>query len=102
MPYRITSYTKQKAKQLGVTVKPSSVKGKKIDVFKKDKKVASVGAVGYGDYPTFLRQKGKEYADSRRRLYKMRHEKDRHIRGSAGFYADKLLWTLIFILTQIW
>lgn len=101
MPYRITSYTKQKAKQLGVTVKPSSVKGKKIDVFKKDKKVASVGAVGYGDYPTFLRQKGKEYADSRRRLYKMRHEKDRHNRGSAGWYADKLLWTLLFILTQI-
>ena len=22
----------------------------------------------------------------------LRHEKDRHIKGSKGFYADKLLW----------
>jgi len=35
---------------------------------------------------------GKEYADERRRLYKMRHEKDRNKVGSPGFYADKLLW----------
>lgn len=93
MPYRITSYTKNQAKKLGVTVKPSTVKGKKIDVFnKKGEKLASVGAIGYGDYPTFMREKGKEYADSRRELYKMRHQKDRHKRGTPGYYADKLLW----------
>jgi hypothetical protein len=93
MPYIITSYTKQQAKKLGVTVKPSKTKGKKIDVFNKDgKKLASVGALGYGDYPTFIRKKGKEYADSRRKMYKMRHEKDRHQRGTPGYYADKLLW----------
>ena len=93
MPYRITSYTKQQAKKLGVIVKPSKTKGKKIDVFNKDgKKLASVGALGYNDYPTFIRKKGKDYADSRRRMYKMRHEKDRHERGTPGYYADKLLW----------
>ena len=93
MPYRITSYTKNQAKKLGVTVKPSTVKGKKIDVFnKKGEKLASVGAIGYGDYPTFMREKGKEYADSRRELYKMRHQKDRHKSGTPGYYADKLLW----------
>jgi hypothetical protein len=93
MPYRITSYTKQQAKKLGVTIKPSKTKGKKIDVFNKDgKKLASVGALGYNDYPTFIRKKGKDYADSRRRMYKMRHEKDRHERGTPGYYADKLLW----------
>ena len=93
MPYVITQYTKNQAKKYGVTVKRSTVKGKKIDVFDKGgKKLASVGALGYGDYPTFMRTKGIEYADSRRRLYKQRHEKDRHIRGSAGFWADKLLW----------
>jgi hypothetical protein len=93
MAYTITNYTKDKAKKLGVIVKPSTVKGKKIDVFnKKGDKLASVGALGMGDYPTFINKKGKEYADSRRRLYKMRHEKDRHKRGSNGFYADKLLW----------
>jgi len=45
-----------------------------------------------GDFPTFKRKFGKEYADRRRKLYKQRHEKDRHIRGSAGYYADKILW----------
>ena len=93
MPYFITSYTKKRASAIGVVVKPSKVKGKKIDVFnKKGEKLASVGAIGYGDYPTFMRKKGKDYADSRRHLYKQRHEKDRHKRGTAGYYADQLLW----------
>jgi hypothetical protein len=92
MPYSITRYTYQRAKELGVTVKPSAVKGKKIDVFKGGKKVASVGALGYGDYPTFLKKFGKEFADRRRKAYKFRHEKDRHVRGSNGWYADNLLW----------
>jgi hypothetical protein len=93
MAYHITNYTKEQAQKLGVTIKPSIVKGKKIDVFnKKGEKLASVGALGYGDYPTFKNLYGKEYADGRRKLYKERHESDRHVRGSAGFYADKLLW----------
>ena len=101
MPYKITTYTKQQAKKLGVIVKPSTVKGKKIDVYnKKGEKISSVGALGYGDYPTFIRTKGKEYAEIRRRLYKVRHEKDRHTMGTAGYYADKLLWNLILILTS--
>tara|TARA_Y100000114_G_C11763532_1_gene331458 strand:+ start:8995 stop:9273 length:279 start_codon:yes stop_codon:yes gene_type:complete len=92
MAYRIKEYTKRQAKKLGVQVKPSKVKGKKIDVFKNGKKVASVGAIGYNDYPTYMQKKGKKYADERRRLYKIRHNKDRKVRGSAGYYADKLLW----------
>tara|TARA_Y100001937_G_C7115836_1_gene330087 strand:+ start:1656 stop:1934 length:279 start_codon:yes stop_codon:yes gene_type:complete len=92
MAYRIKEYTKKQARKLGVQVKPSKVKGKKIDVFKKGKKVASVGAIGYNDYPTYIQKKGKKYADERRRLYKIRHNKDRKVRGSAGYYADKLLW----------
>jgi hypothetical protein len=93
MAYTITKYTRDRAKKLGVVVKPSSVKGKKLDVFnKKGEKVASIGALGMGDYPTFMREKGKEYADVRRRLYKQRHQKDRHKRGTAGYYADQLLW----------
>jgi hypothetical protein len=91
--YAITTYTKNRASKLGVVVKPSKVQGKKIDVFdKKGNKLASVGAIGYGDYPTFMKKKGKEYANIRRRLYKMRHNKDRHIKGTAGYYADQLLW----------
>jgi len=89
--YFITPYTYSRAKRLGVTVKPSTNPTKKIDVFR-GKKIASVGANGMMDYPTYQKVKGKAYATKRRRLYKMRHEKDRHIKGTAGYYADQLLW----------
>ena len=92
MTYTITSYTYKKAKQLGVCVKPSTNKTKKIDVFKKGKKIASVGAYGMNDYPTYMKKNGLAFAKTRRRLYKMRHEKDRHQKGSRGWFADKLLW----------
>ena len=92
MSYRITEYTKMKAKEMGVVVKPSHNKGKKIDVYKDGDKIASVGALGMNDYPTYIKKEGKQYADERRKLYKQRHEKDRHTKGTAGYWADKLLW----------
>jgi hypothetical protein len=90
--YDIKPYTKRKAKLLGVKVKPSINKGKKIDVYKNNEKIASIGDINYSDYPTFLKNKGKTYADVRRKAYKSRHEKDRNKSNTAGFYADKLLW----------
>jgi len=97
MAYKITPYTQAQAKRLGVVVKHSKVKGKKIDVFKNGVKVASVGAIGYNDYPTFmeLESKGKVpvgTAKNRRKAYKQRHDKDRKVVGTPGYYADKLLW----------
>ena len=41
--YRITEYSKQKAKELDVEIKPSTRKHKKIDVYKNNKLVASIG-----------------------------------------------------------
>jgi hypothetical protein len=100
--YDITPYTKRQANRLGVQVKQSTNPKKKIDVWKDGVKLASIGAAGYMDYPTFLRTKGigkgkyegndKAYAESRRRAYKLRHEKDRHIKGTPGWYSDNLLW----------
>jgi hypothetical protein len=90
--YEITDYTQNKAKQLGVKIAPSKNPKKKLDVFKDNKKVASVGATSYMDYPTYKEKKGKAFADERRRLYKIRHADDRMVKGSAGYYADKLLW----------
>ena len=95
--YSIKKYTYNKAKKLGVIVKPSTNKTKKIDVFRKGtngqkKKIASVGANGMNDYPTYIQKRGLAYAKTRRRLYRMRHERDRHIRGTPGYYADQLLW----------
>jgi len=90
--YTITTYSKNKAIKLGVTIKRSSNKKKKLDVFKKGKKIASIGSISYGDYPTFIKSLGKAKADIRRKAYKKRHEKNRHVKNSNGFYADQILW----------
>jgi hypothetical protein len=93
MSYEIKPYSYLQAKKLGVKIAPSNKSSKKIDVFDwNNQYILSIGAKGYGDYPTYLIQKGKEYADNRRRLYKIRHNKDRNILGSAGYYADQILW----------
>ena len=92
MPYAITPYTYKQAKKLGVVVKPSTNKTKKIDVYKHNRKIASVGAYGMNDYPTYMKLRGKTYAKTRRRLYKIRHNKDRKTRWTHGWLADKLLW----------
>lgn len=89
--YSISAYTKSKAKRIGVTVRPSTRKGKKIDVFKNQKKVASIGAKGYEDFTTYSR-KSKSKANERRRLYHIRHKKDSAKKGTPGYYAAKLLW----------
>lgn len=91
--YDITDYTYNKAKKLGVWVRPSVKKGKKIDVFSNQGEyIASVGGYGYFDYPHYLLEKGKEYADFRRNLYKLRHRKDISKKYSNGWWANELLW----------
>lgn len=83
--YKITDYSYNQAKKLGVQIKPSSLKNKKIDVFKGDKKIASIGDIRYTDFAT---TKDKE----QRRLYKIRHDKTRKKIGTKSYYADKILW----------
>lgn len=90
--YSITNYTYKKAKKLGLRVKPSSNKTKKIDVYKNNKKIASIGANGMNDYPTYIGKQGLKFAKTRRRLYKKRHNKDRHKKWTNGWLAYKLLW----------
>ena len=86
MPQTNLTKAKANAKKVGVVVKPSTVKNKKLDVFKGDKKVASIGDLRYEDYLTHKDEK-------RKANYKSRHEKDRKVVGSAGYYADKILWS---------
>ena len=87
--YEITDYTKQKAKDMGLIVVPSKNPKKKIDVFKNREKIATIGALGMGDYPTYKKEKGIKYANERRRLYYLRHKQDS---GIAGRLAKELLW----------
>ena len=90
--YRISAHSKAQAKKLGVKILPSSRKGKKIDVFKNNKKIASIGAIGYNDYASFKKKYGKKYADEKRKLYHARHAQNKKIKGSPGYYSSKILW----------
>lgn len=90
MVYNITEYSYKKARENNLTIKPSTNSKKKIDVFKGENKVASIGAIGYKDYPTYVRENGKSYADSRKKLYKIRHKNDLH--SGNGKYANLILW----------
>ena len=92
MPYKIKQLQKDKAKELGVVIAPSKNPEKKIDVFIGDKKVASIGNKNYSDYATYRKENGVKYADERKRLYKLRHNKTRQIKNSNSYYADKILW----------
>ena len=92
MDYKITNYSKEQAKKLGVQIRPSTNPKKKVDVIKNGEKVASIGARGMGDFPTYMEREGKAYADERRRLYKIRHEKFRKNKDTPAWYASEILW----------
>lgn len=91
--YNITDYSYKQADKLGVYIAPATNKKFKIDIFDRDYQyITSIGSKSYSDYPTYILSHGKEYADERRRLYKLRHSKDRDIEFSRGWFADKILW----------
>jgi len=91
--YKILPYTINKAKQLNVIIVPSENKNKKIDVYDVyGNFIVSIGDINYLDYPNYTKKYGKKIADERKRLYKIRHKKDRLVKGTAGYYADQLLW----------
>ena len=92
MVYQIKPYSYEQAKKLNVEIKPSNKKDKKIDVYKDKKYICSIGDIHYYDYPTYIQNNGLAYANERRKLYKIRHNKDRNIKNSSGYYADKILW----------
>jgi hypothetical protein len=102
MTYNILEYSYNRAKRLGVEIKPSTNPRKKIDVFRNEELIAQIGGVrpngiAYLDYPTLLmkERKGevKKYsARIRQILYKKRHEKDRHKVDTPGYFADQILW----------
>ena len=86
MPQTNLTEARRRAKSLGVFVKPSTRKHKKLDVYGTDGKfITSIGDLRYEDYLI--------HKDPKRRWrYKQRHEKHRHTPGTASYYADKILW----------
>ena len=91
MAYKITPHTLKRAKELGVEVRPSKLKNKKIDIYKDGRKLYSVGDIRYSDYGTYLLLGNIPLANERRSLYLRRHSKD-NVKGTRGWYAMNLLW----------
>lgn len=92
MVYKIKQYSYDQAAKLGVTIKPSTKKNKKIDVFKGGDKVASIGALGMKDYPTYVDEKGLDFAQNRRRLYRIRHANTLNKVGTSSWFSANLFW----------
>ena len=90
--YEIKQYSIDQAKKYGYTVKVSSNKKKKLDVYKNGIKICSIGDLLYKDYPTYISEKGLDYAKVRRQLYHNRHKNDIKTKGSNGWLASILLW----------
>ena len=90
--YEIKQYTFDQAKKHGYEVKVSTNRKKKIDVYKDNVKIASIGDSEQKDYPIYLEEKGVDYAKIRRQLYYKRHKKDIEIKGSPGYLSSILLW----------
>jgi len=81
----VMSRVKTNARKIGVTVKASTRKNKKIDVFKGDKKVAYIGDASMADFT-------KHRDEQRRKNFKSRFQKQRTKVGTPAYYADRLLW----------
>ena len=74
--YEIKQYTLEQAKKYRYIVMLSTNKKKKLDVQRKNVKVASIGDSWYKDYPTYIEERGLNLANVRRALYHKRHKKD--------------------------
>tara|TARA_R110002153_G_scaffold240361_2_gene394957 strand:- start:251 stop:535 length:285 start_codon:yes stop_codon:yes gene_type:complete len=93
--YKIKQIQIDKASKIGVTIKPSENKKKKVDVFKNGSKVGSIGAMGYKDYGTYLEELPKKEADKKRKNYLARHSKEPKTKDGKktnSYFADKILW----------
>lgn len=91
MSYKIKPQQIAAAKKLGATIKPSTLKGKKIAVYKNGEKVADIGALGYSDYLTYYA--GDPFlAREKRKAYQARHNGEQNKIGSPGYYAWYILW----------
>lgn len=96
--YKVKQLQLDKANELGVKIRPSTNKNKKLDIYIRDKKIYSIGGAGYNDYATYIKDKNvsKEDAEKRRVSYIARHSKEPKIDKDGEYtkslYADEILW----------
>ena len=90
--YKITEYSFNKAKLLNLVIKVSTNPSKKIDVYKDNKFIGSIGDSHYQDYPNYLKIYGQIYADNKKNLYHARHRRNADVIYSKQWLALNLLW----------
>ena len=90
--YVITKYSYDKAKELGLTIKLSRFTIKKLDVYKNNIYLSSIGDSRYLDYPHYLKIYGEVYANQRKKLYANRHKRNADVKYSKQWLALNLLW----------
>jgi hypothetical protein len=86
--YTIEKYHRQKARELGVEIYPSKKGNYKLDVYRNNEYITSIGDIRYKDFILYWKEKGKAYAEERRRLYHIRHKNE----GIRGKLAKEILW----------
>ena len=94
MVYQITPYTLKRAAEIDLIVYPSDKKKYKLEVYNKitGQFLFYAGDANYRDYPSYLETHGKEFAETRRRLYYKRHAKGINNIGSKESIVAYLLW----------
>ena len=100
--YKIKQYTLDKMdelnKKLGTdvyTIRVSTDPSKKIDVLLRNDVIASIGDPELGDYPTYIQDKGIEFANNRRTAFYNRFRRLPDIQDGKIkpiFWTRWLLW----------
>ena len=77
------------------SIKLSENPSKKIDVFLREKKIASIGDINLSDYPTFIEERGIEFANKRRDAFYSRFKRLPDIKDgkiTPMFWSRLILW----------
>lgn len=100
--YNITEHTKKRLQDLNkkldtnkIKIKLSTNKNKKLDVFIDNVKISSIGSIGYSDFGSYISSHGKDYAETRKRLFNQRHKNEDDIKDGKitnSWFAKYFLW----------
>lgn len=89
MPYEISDKQYKIAKELGIHICISENPRKKIDVYKNDEYICSVGAINFRALKELIELYGRDEAYRKRSLYLSRHKSACDMKT---IYEIRLLW----------
>jgi len=80
--YKITQYSRDRIQELNsklntsdFSIKLSEDPSKKIDVFLREKKISTIGDINLLDFPSFVEERGIEFANKRRDAFYSRFKR---------------------------